>query len=120
MLLNIQYKDFSYQYVDSRTFGKLLANKTHRIIYRPSEERSVNVYHNPFRGLSKHILKKIRIVTMVAFLVFPIAFAISSLKWEHVNKHHEEKEVYLLTTEKTQKEEKEVYLFATGYYHPKR
>ena len=63
-------------------------------------------------------MKKIRIVTMVAFLVIPIASAISSLKWEHVKKHHEEKEVYLLTTEKTQKEEKEVYLFATGYYHP--
>ncbi len=52
MLLNIQYKDFSYQYVDSRTFGKLLANKTHRLFYRPSEERSVNVYHNSVRGLS--------------------------------------------------------------------
>ncbi len=52
MLLHVQYKDFSYQYVDSCTFGKLLANKTHRLFYRPTEERSVNIYHNPGRGLS--------------------------------------------------------------------
>ena len=56
-------------------------------------------------------MKKIRIVTVVAFLVFPIASAISSLKWEGVEKRQEDK------VEKHQKE-KEVYLLATGYYHP--
>ena len=56
-------------------------------------------------------MKKIKIVTMVAFLVFPIVSAISSLKWEGVEKRQED------TVEKHQKE-KEVYLLATGYYHP--
>ncbi len=56
-------------------------------------------------------MKKIKIITMVAFLVFPIASAISSLKWANVEKRQDEK------VEK-HKEEKEVYLFATGYYHP--
>jgi len=55
-------------------------------------------------------LKKMTIVTMVAFLVFPIAAANSALKWENIKKQQEEKNV--------KKQEKEVYLFATGYYHP--
>jgi len=58
-------------------------------------------------------LKKIKIITMAAFLVFPIASAISSLKWGNMEKRQEEK------VEK-QQEEKEVYLFATGYYHPEQ
>lgn len=48
-------------------------------------------------------MKIMRITIMIACLVFPIAAANSSLKWENVNK---------------QQREKEVYLFATGYYHP--
>lgn len=46
-----------------------------------------------------------KITIMIACLVFPIAAANSSLKWENVNK---------------QRREKEVYLFATGYYHPEK
>ena len=48
---------------------------------------------------------------MLAFLVFPIAIAISSLKWEGVENRQQD------TMEKHQKEKK-VYLLATGYYHP--
>ncbi len=50
---------------------------------------------------------------MVAFVVFPITSAIISLKWGNVEKRQEGK------VEKHQ-EEKEVYLFATGYYHPEQ
>jgi hypothetical protein len=52
MLLHVQYKDFSYQYVDARSFGKLLAEKPPRRFYSPSEERSANAYCKPVRGLS--------------------------------------------------------------------
>ena len=56
-------------------------------------------------------MKKARIVTVLAFLLFPIASAISSLIWEGVEKQQQD------SMEKHQKE-KEVYLLATGYYHP--
>lgn len=74
-------------------------------------------------------MKIMRIVTVVAYLVIPMAAASSFVNWETVNRQQNEKEQYLVATdyyrpeedrqtlEKQQKEE-EVYLFATGYYHP--
>ena len=48
-------------------------------------------------------MKKMKTITVFAFLVFSVAVAISSLNRENVSK---------------QQKEKEVYLFATGYYRP--
>jgi hypothetical protein len=52
MLLHVQYQNDSYGYVDGPTLDRLLLGKTLRQFYRPSEERWVNVYHDPIRGLS--------------------------------------------------------------------
>ena len=51
MLLRVQYQDYRYDYVDARTLDRLLAGKGVRQFYRPSEERWVNVYRDPIRGL---------------------------------------------------------------------
>jgi hypothetical protein len=51
MILHVQYKDFNYDYVDADTLDKLLVNKTIRLFYRPSEERLVNVFRDPIRGI---------------------------------------------------------------------
>ena len=39
-------------YVDAPTLDRLLLGKTLRQFYRRSEERWVNVYHDPIRGIS--------------------------------------------------------------------
>jgi 3D (Asp-Asp-Asp) domain-containing protein len=72
-------------------------------------------------------LKKMRIVTVFAFLVFSVAAIISS-NWGNLNKPQKEEWRYVATgysnpgkdqenVNKPQRE-KEVYLFATGYYRP--
>ncbi len=50
-MLQVQYHNDKYDYVDTRTFEKLLAGNGIRSFYRPSEEKWVNVYHDPVRGL---------------------------------------------------------------------
>jgi hypothetical protein len=47
----VQYQDHSYDVVDAHTLDTLLAGKDLRQFYRRSEERWVNVYHDPIRGL---------------------------------------------------------------------
>jgi len=51
VLLYVQYQDYSYDVVDAHTLDKLLAGKNLRQFYRRSEERWVNVYRDPIRGL---------------------------------------------------------------------
>lgn len=51
MLIRVQYHNDSYGDVDGPTLDRLLLGKTVRQFYRPSEERWVNVYHDPIRGL---------------------------------------------------------------------
>jgi len=51
MLLHVQYDDGSDGYVDARTLDRLLLGKTLKQFYRPSEQRWVNVYRDPIRGL---------------------------------------------------------------------
>jgi hypothetical protein len=51
MILHIQYRDFRYDYVDTRTLDRLLEDEGLRRFYRPSEQRWVNVFRDPIRGL---------------------------------------------------------------------
>lgn len=51
MLLRVQYQDYRYDYVDAHTLDRLLSGKTLLQFYRPSEERWVDVYRDPIRGL---------------------------------------------------------------------
>jgi len=51
MLLHVQYDNESYGYVDGATLDRLLLGKTVKQFYRPSENRWVNVYRAPIRGL---------------------------------------------------------------------
>jgi hypothetical protein len=51
VLLYVQYRDNSYDVVDAHTLDKLLEGKNLRQFYRRSEERWVNVYRDPIRGL---------------------------------------------------------------------
>jgi hypothetical protein len=51
MLIRVQYLNDSYADVDARTLDKLLLGKTLKQFYRPSEERWVDVYRDPIRGL---------------------------------------------------------------------
>jgi hypothetical protein len=50
MILRVQYKDFNYGYVDARALDRLLANKTLRLFYRPSEEKWIYVLRDHTRG----------------------------------------------------------------------
>lgn len=52
MLLQVQFKDFNYRYVDARTIDRLFANKTLRPLSQPSEERRVNDHREPIKKLS--------------------------------------------------------------------
>ena len=80
MLLHVQYKDFSYDYVDADTLDKLIANKTIQWFYRPSEKRLINVFSDPIRGIGgdysgserrQHISQGIGFIRSVyAFAVF--------------------------------------------------
>jgi len=51
MFIRVQYQDDSYGEVDARILDRLLLGKTLRQFYRPSEERWINVYRDPIRGL---------------------------------------------------------------------
>jgi len=51
MLLHVQYMNGNDGYVDAHTLDRLLLGKTLKQFYRPSEERWVNVYRDPIRGL---------------------------------------------------------------------
>ena len=50
MIIHVQYKDFHYEYVDTRTFERLLAGKKLKLFYRPSEKRWIYVMRDPIRG----------------------------------------------------------------------
>jgi hypothetical protein len=51
MLIRVQYLNDSYGDIDASTLDRLLLGKTLRQFYRPSEERWVDVYRDPIRGL---------------------------------------------------------------------
>lgn len=53
MILYVQYRDFHYEYVDTRTFERLLADKKLRLFYRPSEKRWIYLLRDldPIRGI---------------------------------------------------------------------
>jgi len=51
VLLYVRYQDNSYDVVDAHTLDKLLSGKSLRQFYRRSEERWINVYRDPIRGL---------------------------------------------------------------------
>ncbi len=51
MLVRVQYLNDSYGDIDARTLDRMLLGKTLKQSYRPSEERWVDVYRDPIRGL---------------------------------------------------------------------
>jgi hypothetical protein len=51
IMIYVQYQDHSYDVVDGPTLDRLLLGKAVRQFYRRSEERWVNVYYDPIRGL---------------------------------------------------------------------
>ena len=51
MMLRVQYQNFNYDYVDSRTLDRLLLGRDLRGFFRPSDKKWVNVYRDPIRGL---------------------------------------------------------------------
>jgi hypothetical protein len=51
MMLQVQYQNYRYDFVDVRTLDRLLAGKGIRRFRRPSGERWVNVHHDPIRGM---------------------------------------------------------------------
>lgn len=51
MMLYVQFNDDSWDVVDARTLDKLIDSKGLARFYRRSEERWVNVYKDPIRGL---------------------------------------------------------------------
>jgi hypothetical protein len=54
MMLRVQYQNNRYDYVNTRTFDKLLLRKRIIQFYRPSEERWVNVDRDPIRGFNRN------------------------------------------------------------------
>lgn len=51
MILHVQYKDFKYDFVNTRALDELLAGKRLLQFYRPSKKDWVNVYRDPIRGM---------------------------------------------------------------------
>jgi hypothetical protein len=51
MMLRVQYQNFNYDYVDTRTLDRLLLGRDLRGFFRPSEKKWVNVYRDPIRGM---------------------------------------------------------------------
>ena len=51
MMLRVQYQNFNYDYVDSRTLDRLLLGTNLRGFFRPLEKKWVNVYRDPIRGM---------------------------------------------------------------------
>ena len=56
MILHVQYKNFYYDYVDTAALDRLLAGKSIRQFFRPSEKRWVDVSLDPIRGNGGHYL----------------------------------------------------------------
>jgi hypothetical protein len=51
MILHVQYQDLNYDYVGPRVLDSLITDKNLQRFYRPSEERWVNVFRDPIRGI---------------------------------------------------------------------
>jgi len=51
MMLYVQFHDNNWDVVDARTLDKLIAGKDLLRFYRRSEQKWVNVYRDPIRGL---------------------------------------------------------------------
>jgi len=49
MILHVQYKDLHYDFVNTRTLDKLIADEKLRLFFRPSEKRWVDVLSDPIR-----------------------------------------------------------------------
>jgi hypothetical protein len=56
MILHVQYDNFHYDFVDTRTLDRLLAGKGIRHFYRPSEKKWVDVSFDLIRGMGGHYL----------------------------------------------------------------
>jgi len=51
MVLRVQYHNEKFDYVNDFALGKLITTNEIKRFYRPSEERWINVYRDPIRGL---------------------------------------------------------------------
>jgi hypothetical protein len=51
VLLYVRCQDNSHDVIDAPTLDRLILGKTLRKFYRRSEERWVDVYHDPIRGI---------------------------------------------------------------------
>ncbi len=54
MMLYVQYQNNHYDFVNTQTLDRLLAEKEIRQFYRPSEKRWIDVDTDPIRGLGGH------------------------------------------------------------------
>jgi hypothetical protein len=50
MVLHVQYRNKSYDYVSDMVIDKLIRQKWIAVFYRPSEKKWVDVEHDPLRG----------------------------------------------------------------------
>ncbi len=50
MMLQVQYRDYSYDFINSQTLDRLLAEKGVRKFFRLSERRWIDVERDPIRG----------------------------------------------------------------------
>lgn len=48
-MVRVQYENYRYDYVDAQTLNKLLTHNKIIQFYRPSEERWINIDHDPIR-----------------------------------------------------------------------
>ena len=55
MMIHVQYRKhhrrYHHDYIDACTLERLIEEKEIRWFYRPSEQRWVNIYRDPIRGL---------------------------------------------------------------------
>lgn len=51
MVLRVQYQDLNFDYIAPYTLDDLISRKNLQQFYRPSEERWVNVFCDPIRGI---------------------------------------------------------------------
>jgi len=51
MILHVQYQDLNYDYVGPHVLDSLITEKNLQQFYRPSEERWVNIFRDPVRGI---------------------------------------------------------------------
>ena len=50
MMLQVQYRNYRFDYITVQTFDRLLAADAIRYFYRPSERKWIDVYFDPIRG----------------------------------------------------------------------